>query len=131
MRILAILFGLIITAHLWYSFSYIAYFKINQEEITEAYCENLSQPELKCNGQCHLAKQLSLWNESSAQEEMQGEIIGLKLIFSPVFINSVPFYSFKKKVDTLKGSIFNPYDAHLLAFTKEIDHPPKIIFYLS
>lgn len=32
--------------------------KINQDYITEKYCENKDKPMLNCNGSCHLAKQL-------------------------------------------------------------------------
>ena len=32
--------------------------KINQTYLTEKYCINKDQPELKCNGNCYLAKQL-------------------------------------------------------------------------
>jgi hypothetical protein len=33
-------------------------FIANQKQITEQYCENKKRPELHCNGQCHLKKQL-------------------------------------------------------------------------
>ena len=42
--------------------------KMNQDEITEKYCENKSQPMLKCNGQCYLAKQLKKQEEIQAFE---------------------------------------------------------------
>lgn len=32
--------------------------KIYQKEITEKYCINKSRPEMQCNGQCYLAKQM-------------------------------------------------------------------------
>ena len=32
--------------------------KLNQNEITEKYCENKAEPMLNCNGKCHLSKQL-------------------------------------------------------------------------
>ena len=35
-----------------------SYWKYNQTEITEKYCENKTKPKLKCNGKCHLAKHL-------------------------------------------------------------------------
>ena len=34
-------------------------YEINKEAITEAYCVNKAKPELKCEGQCHLAEQLT------------------------------------------------------------------------
>jgi hypothetical protein len=35
---------------------------INQELITEEFCENKKLPELECNGKCYLAKQLKKVN---------------------------------------------------------------------
>lgn len=32
--------------------------KINQDRITEKYCENKNRPEMECDGKCYLAKQL-------------------------------------------------------------------------
>lgn len=34
-------------------------FKLRQAEITAAFCENLDKPELECNGQCHLKKEIA------------------------------------------------------------------------
>ena len=34
-------------------------YELNIEVITEAFCVNKAKPELKCNGKCHLAEQLS------------------------------------------------------------------------
>jgi hypothetical protein len=33
-------------------------YEINKEYITLTYCENKDKPKLKCNGKCHLRKQL-------------------------------------------------------------------------
>ncbi len=38
----------------------------NQSEITELFCENKDTPEMKCNGKCHLGKQL---NEHEEREQ--------------------------------------------------------------
>ncbi len=34
-------------------------YEANKAAITEEFCENKAKPELQCNGQCHLAKQLT------------------------------------------------------------------------
>jgi hypothetical protein len=36
----------------------LAYWKFNQKQIIENYCVNKAKPKLKCDGKCHLAKQL-------------------------------------------------------------------------
>lgn len=40
--------------------SYYYFWKLNQQEITREFCENIDKPVLKCNGKCHLAKKLML-----------------------------------------------------------------------
>ncbi|HJS00541.1 MAG TPA: hypothetical protein VJ780_06370 [Flavobacterium sp.] len=37
---------------------------VNYEYIATELCENVSKPELKCNGKCHLAKELAKASES-------------------------------------------------------------------
>ncbi len=37
-------------------------YHLNTQEYTEKYCENKAQPELNCQGSCHLSKQLQLAN---------------------------------------------------------------------
>ncbi len=37
-----------------------AYFQLNIDYIIETYCVNKKVPELKCNGKCHLTKQLTV-----------------------------------------------------------------------
>lgn len=36
----------------------LAHYHYNKASITAKYCENKEKPKLKCNGQCHLRKQL-------------------------------------------------------------------------
>ncbi len=37
----------------------IIHFYANQDEIIEEFCENKAKPELNCNGNCHLSKELN------------------------------------------------------------------------
>lgn len=36
----------------------VMHFKLNQESIEQAFCENKGRPELECHGICHLKKEL-------------------------------------------------------------------------
>lgn len=61
---------LLITALLSSTFSKLIVFSnylINKEYITNKFCENKSKPKLKCNGKCHLRKQLK------EQEKQEGQ----------------------------------------------------------
>jgi len=42
-------------------------FKINQEYIARVLCENKDKPEMKCNGKCHLNKQLKADEQKQTQ----------------------------------------------------------------
>ncbi len=45
--------------------------KINQDRITEKYCENKDKPMLNCNGQCYLAKQLKELEQQENEERSE------------------------------------------------------------
>ena len=45
--------------------------KINQDRITEKYCENKDKPMMNCNGQCYLAKQMRKLEQQ--EDEERGE----------------------------------------------------------
>ena len=40
---------------------------VNQSEIIELFCENKEEPQLQCNGKCHLAKELIKTEQESSQ----------------------------------------------------------------
>ncbi|WP_375237883.1 hypothetical protein [Aurantibacter sp.] len=45
-----------------------AYFQLNIDYIVDTYCVNKDVPELKCNGKCHLTKQLTVTPTNSTNE---------------------------------------------------------------
>lgn len=42
-------------------------YSLSVKEYTEMYCENKDEPELECNGKCHLGKTIRLLDETSAE----------------------------------------------------------------
>lgn len=54
------------------------YWKINQKAITEKYCENKARPELECNGQCHLKKQLKAFSQEDQKQGKSDSTIPIK-----------------------------------------------------
>jgi hypothetical protein len=54
----AIILLVLFTAQSFYSATIYIWFQVNRDYITKAFCVNLARPELKCGGQCYLAKQL-------------------------------------------------------------------------
>lgn len=59
----------------------------NQKEIAAIECENKNRPEMNCNGQCYLAKQLQKADEELAQKKSHNErsVLQLKSIESVLF----------------------------------------------
>jgi hypothetical protein len=48
---------------------YIAYWNLNQETVTKAYCKNQDKPELECNGRCHLEETLEKIDEGNNNDK--------------------------------------------------------------
>ncbi len=47
-----------ICARSFYGVAYLGYYAIDQTNFIEQFCINKDKPKLKCNGKCHLSKQL-------------------------------------------------------------------------
>ncbi len=68
-------------------------YKLNKDYIIAKLCENKDKPELKCNGTCHLAKQI----EKAVEEDFdtKGKIPSVKIEYSVIaHINSLPEFKF-------------------------------------
>lgn len=102
---------------------YVAYYELNVDYIIEKYCINKSKPKLKCNGKCHLSKQLSfstLEKETKKQPANYSVIESLfPLFFSKEsscnfiwntieFIPQIWFYSLKSYISYLSISVPPP-----------------------
>ena len=61
----AILLALVIMGQNLVKLAVLAHWKLNQKQIIENYCVNKAKPKLKCDGKCHLAKQLGKLETSS------------------------------------------------------------------
>lgn len=69
-------------------------YEVNQSYIIENFCENLDKPELKCDGKCHLAKQIK--EDADHKEE------------APIVLNEM--LSFVLAVEELPAFDFDNYD---------------------
>lgn len=90
---------------------------LNMESITNRFCENKSKPKLKCNGKCHLTKQLKEQEKKENQTNSNkkwvdvslfyenAEIIISNLIVSCCCSNSVYL---DRKTTIVNNSIFHP-----------------------
>lgn len=99
----------------------------NQKEIAAIECENKNRPEMNCNGQCYLAKQLQKADEELAQKKSHNErsVLQLKSIESVLFC-------FKSVLDfNFPTSDFSMNKIKLLAFQQDNYHfqPTFAIFH--
>lgn len=68
-----------------YSFTYQIYFFKNQQAIADKFCENKARPQLKCNGKCHLAKQLKKIEQEEMNTLQKKQLPPLKIKASETF----------------------------------------------
>jgi len=72
----------------------VLYYQLNIDYIIETYCINKDQPELQCNGKCHLAKQLQITNKAPSDEQSSYNLV--YEAFYPLFFQNSDI-QFKKK----------------------------------
>ena len=101
-------------------------YAVNYDYIVTNLCENKSKPELKCNGKCHLTKQLAKASESGSENSPekkisfeQTEIVFFQEI-QPIEIRQIYFLN--------KTSIGNNY-SNLYFYLNDCAffHPPTFI----
>jgi hypothetical protein len=73
---------------------------INYDYISTQLCENIEKPELKCNGKCHLAKELAKASESEKplnSDKKQNTKYEIEVLFceSITSFNSAKFLNFE------------------------------------
>ncbi len=102
---------------------------IQYKYYVEALCVNKNKPELKCNGKCHLAKELKTVDEEPVKPELpqrfKGKIEDISLVqYSSNFISSEL---------TFNNNGYSNYNPPFFGFCfkKKIFQPPEPIGYIS
>ena len=95
----------------------------NYEYIVEYLCENKDKPQLKCNGKCHLSKELMAESKKSLENPFNNK----KVKFEFPIINSL----IEEETPILFCFVFkNNYQQHsnfiTNLFVVDILHPPQI-----
>ncbi len=101
------------------SFTYI-YYNVDPIGFIEELCENKDQPQLQCNGKCHLKK---VTESSQNSEEVPLQIIDFKDIL--LHQHTAAEVSFKKK-STLKKTFFSYQNYYKYLMSNSSFHPPRI-----
>lgn len=94
---------------------------LNQEYIAEILCINKNKPELKCNGKCHLAKQLE------KQQEDPQHALSVSMDRYP--IGFVSIFSIDKPVEILhfKSPQYSYHSLYNFQFSDESFQPPDLV----
>lgn len=123
-----VLFAVIICAQAVIQTLIMIDWKVNQDFITARYCVNKNKPELKCNGQCQLAKKLrKVENEinllDSKGKNQSKKVFKLKLneFIGMQNQNLLSFHS----TTTINSDFFDLRKSNYSCnFNNQIEHPP-------
>lgn len=127
-RILVLLVLSLFLIHSGIRTYYFVSWKIYQTEITEKYCINKDRPEMHCNGQCYLSKQLkALENEYESSKTpfppINGKVVDI-LLFCPVQAN---FQLPSTYVSATEQSCFSYAINYSSQYLDRILDPPKLL----
>jgi hypothetical protein len=110
-------------------FGWEVWYYVNQEYVAEELCENQDRPELDCNGQCYLMKQLALseGNDDSSNEEQQVPVNPFKLKVETPICAQTSFFDIASDIEkNKKQDRFYYSDYFSLSHISEIFHPPQV-----
>ncbi len=69
---------------------------INYDYISTQLCENIDKPALKCNGKCHLKKELA--NEAKKDNSKSNEQRSNTIIFEILYYENITSFVFNPKI---------------------------------
>ena len=121
-RLITYLFLSAVLVHTFSNVVIVADYLVNSEIITKTFCVNKEKPEMKCNGKCHLAKQLK-------EDEEKKSTDFVKNIEIVMICQSSSLIVFGEKIDFplhLKDS-FTFNEPLTFEFQGNIFHPPILI----
>ncbi len=100
-------------------------FELNKDYIIKNLCENRFKPELKCNGQCYLAKQLHKVAEDKANKEAGRQEQNFKKLLEETFHhdNFVFSQTFEGVISTVQNN-FSYKTSHYSTLTIALFRPP-------
>lgn len=101
-------------------------FELRKDYIIQNLCENRFKPQLKCNGQCYLAKKLHKVAEDNATKQTEKQGQSIKKIMEEVF-DETPFFSCDWLMKSFSPkSIYSYQLAHPQSITSSLFHPPIV-----
>ncbi len=121
-KILAISILILFAARPSYCVGYYIYFELNLDYIVKTYCVNKDNPQLQCNGKCHLSKKLGLENEKSGDKSTTA--LNLSSAFFPLYFQPISETEFAYK-KIYKNLLFYYLNKAEIDFQHRLDRPPQ------
>lgn len=104
---------------------------VNYDYISKVLCENKAKPELKCNGKCHLMKELAKASDPEASGEKpinSDKKDNSKQEVEVLFFQEIITQNFNINLGRNKSLINANYsDSYSYLISKTFFHPPTII----
>ncbi len=98
-------------------------YNLNKELITKTFCVNKAKPVMKCNGQCHLAKELKKAEEEQTKSEGQNKTAKAEW---PIFISGTPIEtSFQSTLESSTQNFAGFKTQATSDFHSGVFHPPS------
>jgi hypothetical protein len=127
-RLYSFLLIVLLLSKLGYSLTWQVHYELNKAEIAARYCENKNRPELHCNGQCYLAKQLKKADSAlqAKEQEQQNHLdLGAKIISEQCYLpNDTPTLSLNIKFKYPKEKISCKENFYSFSIIQNCFHPP-------
>ncbi|MCB9063605.1 MAG: hypothetical protein H6551_00520 [Chitinophagales bacterium] len=101
----------------------IVWYRANTDYITKEYCENKDKPELKCNGQCYLSKQLSKVDKG-ADTDKESPVVYEKNDLPVYFTTEKPSFYFQLLPEKQKQHSQYSSD-YFYTYISSCFHPPN------
>ncbi len=100
---------------------------VNYDYISKVLCENKAKPELKCNGKCHLMKELAKASEDEKPMSSDKKEVS-KYEIEILFFQEIEIADFGINYGRNKSSINANYsDTYAYLTNSSVFHPPTII----
>lgn len=98
---------------------------VNYDYISKVLCENKAKPELKCNGKCHLMRELA--KASEEEQPVSSDKKALHYEFETVFLQQLPEFAWFN-FDISQKNLINARYGNLYYYksTNSVFHPPTV-----
>lgn len=95
---------------------------INYDYISTQLCENIDKPVLKCNGKCHLKKELA--SEAKKDNSKSNEQKSNSITFEILYCENLSDFTFHK-LNQIEKRVFTQYNCiYFQSNSTSIFHPP-------